>query len=104
MGREKGNPQTVGYLGAILQGRSAVIFKELMAGEKKNTSFKVSLFCNIANEVTKFQPSNLLTSFASSISHQVNVIKTSNLPDKCPMSGANLQACVTLISSAISCL
>ena len=35
MGREKGIPQIVGYLGAILQGRSAVIFMELMAGEKK---------------------------------------------------------------------
>ncbi|XP_015761626.1 PREDICTED: dual specificity mitogen-activated protein kinase kinase 1-like isoform X3 [Acropora digitifera] len=32
MGREKGIPQIVGYLGAILQGRSAVIFMELMAG------------------------------------------------------------------------
>lgn len=32
MGRERGNPQTAGYLGAIPQGRSAVIFTELMAG------------------------------------------------------------------------
>ena len=40
MGREKGIPQIVGYLGAILQGRSTIIFMEYMPGEKKYKKYK----------------------------------------------------------------